>query len=49
VTPVLFILAAGAILTNAAITRPQDPLIAFGVILVGVPIYLLWRRWSPGA
>jgi APA family basic amino acid/polyamine antiporter len=44
VTPVLFILAAGAILTNAAITRPQDPIIAFGVILVGVPIYALWRR-----
>ncbi len=44
VTPVLFILAAGAILTNAAITRPQDPLIAFGIILAGVPIYALWRR-----
>jgi amino acid transporter len=48
VTPVLFILAAAAILINAALTRAQDPLIAFGVILVGVPIYAMWRRRSPG-
>jgi hypothetical protein len=45
---VLFILAAAAILINAALTRAQDPLIAFGVILVGVPIYAMWRRRSPG-
>ena len=45
VTPALFILAAAAILTNAALTRPKDPLIAFGVIVVGVPIYGLWRRF----
>lgn len=43
VTPFLFVLAAVAILTNAAITKPQDPLIAFGVILAGVPAYLWWR------
>lgn len=26
---------------------PKNPAIAFGVILVGVPIYMLWRRRSP--
>jgi amino acid transporter len=42
--PVLFILSAVLILANAAVTSPRDPLIAFGVILSGIPVYWLWQR-----
>jgi len=42
--PILFMLSAAAILTNAALTSPRDPLIAFGVIVAGVPAYWLWNR-----
>ncbi len=42
--PLLFILSAIMILANAALTSPRDPLIAFGVILSGIPVYWLWQR-----
>ena len=41
--PLLFILSGALILANAAITSPRDPIIAFGVILSGIPVYLAWR------
>ena len=46
VTPALFILSGAAILINAGLTRARDPLIAFGVILAGLPVYLVFRRWQ---
>jgi len=49
VTPLLFIASAIMILGNAAITSPRDPLIAFGVIVSGLPVYWLWKRRRAGA
>jgi basic amino acid/polyamine antiporter, APA family len=42
--PLLFILAGALILANAAVTSPRDPIIAFSVILTGIPVYLIWQR-----
>jgi amino acid transporter len=44
--PLLFIGAAALILGNALISSPRDPAIAFGVILSGIPAYLIWRRFG---
>jgi amino acid transporter len=47
VVPLLFIGAAALILGNALVRSPRDPAIAFGVILSGIPAYLIWRRFEP--
>ena len=46
VVPLLFILSGVLILVNAAVTSPRDPLIAFGVIVLGLPAWWLWRRFT---
>ena len=46
VVPLLFILSGVMILGNALVASPRDPVIAFGVILSGLPAYLAWRRFS---
>lgn len=44
VTPVVFVLAAAAIVGNTIITQPGQSLLGLGVVAVGVPAYLGWRR-----
>jgi APA family basic amino acid/polyamine antiporter len=50
VTPLLFILAAGAVVINTLVAKLQEsPLrtgMALGVILLGVPAYFIWRSRS---
>ncbi|MDP3774648.1 MAG: amino acid transporter, partial [Gemmatimonadales bacterium] len=46
VVPLLFILSGVMILGNALVASPRDPVIAFGVILSGLPAYFAWRRFS---
>jgi amino acid transporter len=46
VVPLLFILSGVLILANAAVTSPRDPLIAFSVIVLGLPAWWLWRRYA---
>jgi APA family basic amino acid/polyamine antiporter len=41
--PILFSLAALAIVINALITKPRESLIGFGIVLAGIPIYLVWK------
>jgi APA family basic amino acid/polyamine antiporter len=42
-TPLLFILAAAAIVLNTFIAQPGRALVGLAVVLLGVPVYFLWR------
>jgi APA family basic amino acid/polyamine antiporter len=46
-TPALFILAAAAIVVNTMIGAPQTALIGLGIVLLGAPVYFIWRAF-PG-
>lgn len=43
-TPALFILAALAIVVNTIVVQPDRALVGMGLVLVGVPAYLFWRK-----
>ena len=47
VVPLLFILATFLILGNALREHPGSTGLAFGGILLGVPVYFAWLRWRP--
>jgi APA family basic amino acid/polyamine antiporter len=42
-TPLLFILSAAAIVINTMATQPVRAALGLGVVLLGVPAYLIWR------
>jgi len=44
VVPLLFVLASLLILGNALREHPGPTGLAFGIILLGVPVYLWWTR-----
>jgi APA family basic amino acid/polyamine antiporter len=44
VTPALFILAALAIVVNTVVARPLQAGAGIGIVLLGTPIFLFWRR-----
>jgi len=44
VTPVVFVLAAIAIVVNTLVSQPRQSAIGIGVVVLGVPAYLAWRR-----
>src|SRR5213083_3747780 len=46
VVPLLFILATFLILGNALREHPGSTGLAFGGILLGVPVYFAWQRWQ---
>jgi basic amino acid/polyamine antiporter, APA family len=43
-TPVLFIVAAAALVGNTIISQPGRAAIGIGMVLLGAPAYALWRR-----
>jgi len=43
-TPLLFVVAAAAIVINTMISQPRQSAIGIGVVLLGAPAYLVWRR-----
>lgn len=43
VVPAVFLLASIGMLLNALFSDPKVTLICFGVILAGIPVYLLWK------
>ena len=43
VVPLLFLLASVGMVLNALWTDPVNTGITFGIILTGVPVYLVWR------
>lgn len=44
VTPLIFIVAAVALVANTIATQPLRAAIGLGIVLLGVPAYLFWRR-----
>jgi len=44
VTPILFVTAAAAIVLNTIIAQPGRAALGLGVLLLGSPAYLIWRR-----
>jgi len=44
VTPALFVLAAAVIVGNTVISQPGQAAIGIGVVMLGAPAYLVWKR-----
>lgn len=44
VTPALFIAAAGAIVVNTFVARPLQAVAGIGIVILGTPVYLFWKR-----
>jgi len=42
-TPLLFIVAAAALVANTIATQPGRAAIGIGVVLLGLPVYFVWR------
>jgi len=43
-TPMLFIVAAAALVGNTIATQPARAAIGIGVVLLGLPVYFIWRK-----
>jgi APA family basic amino acid/polyamine antiporter len=43
-TPAIFVLASAALVANAISSRPAGATQGLGIVLAGLPAYLLWRR-----
>ena len=43
-TPLLFIVAAVALVANTIVTQPARAAVGIGVVLLGVPVYFVWGR-----
>jgi APA family basic amino acid/polyamine antiporter len=46
IAPLLFIVSSLAIVANTLISNPMDAAIGLGLVLLGLPIYLIWVRRS---
>lgn len=46
-TPVLFIVAAAALVVNTIVAQPRPALIGLGIVFLGAPGYLVWRARKP--
>jgi len=46
VVPILFLLASVGMIANAFWTDPMNTGVTFGIILLGIPVYVAWRAWS---
>ena len=42
-SPVLFVLAAAALVANTIATQPGRAAVGIGVVLLGLPVYFIWR------
>jgi basic amino acid/polyamine antiporter, APA family len=49
VVPLLFLLASVGMVLNALWTDPVNTGVTFGIILVGVPVYIAWKAWTQHA
>ncbi|MBZ5551715.1 MAG: amino acid permease [Acidobacteriia bacterium] len=48
-TPLLFILAAAALVGNTIFAEPLNALVGLGIVLLGAPAYLIWQSRSKKA
>ena len=46
-TPLLFILAAAALVANTIVAQPGPAAIGIGIVFLGAPVYLVWRARKP--
>jgi basic amino acid/polyamine antiporter, APA family len=46
-TTALFIAAAALIVLATVLEAPVDSAVGLGIMLTGIPVYLLWRRRAP--
>jgi APA family basic amino acid/polyamine antiporter len=46
-TPVIFVLASAALVVNATSSRPAGAIEGLGIVLAGLPAYLIWRKRRP--
>jgi APA family basic amino acid/polyamine antiporter len=46
VVPMLFLLASVGMMVNALWTDPMNTGVTFGIILLGLPVYVAWRAWA---
>jgi APA family basic amino acid/polyamine antiporter len=44
VTPIVFILAAAALVLNTIVAQPGRAAVGLGIVLAGAPAYLIWRK-----
>ena len=44
IVPAIFLIGVTAMMANSLVKRPAATLLAAGIVLVGVPIYFVWRR-----
>ncbi|MCI0549781.1 MAG: amino acid permease, partial [Anaerolineae bacterium] len=44
ITPILFVIAAFAIVINTLVSQPERGLVGLGIILTGAPIYFFWMK-----
>jgi APA family basic amino acid/polyamine antiporter len=49
VLPVAFAASALAIIINALVRSPRESSIGLGLVLLGVPVYWIWKRLAPSA
>jgi APA family basic amino acid/polyamine antiporter len=49
VVPLLFVAAALWFIANTLRERPWESLIGSAIVLIGVPVYLLWKKLSPSS
>jgi len=47
--PAIYVLISGAWTLNTIVTRPREALAGIGIMLIGVPGYLYWKRSSRSA
>jgi APA family basic amino acid/polyamine antiporter len=46
IVPAVFLLASLGMLANALVTDPRDTGVTLLVIVSGIPVYYLWRRFT---
>jgi APA family basic amino acid/polyamine antiporter len=45
-TPLLFVLVVAAFVVNTIISQPARAAVGLGIVAVGIPAYLIWRKPS---
>ena len=49
VLPALYLAALAALMMNTLSERPAESIAGLGLLLLGVPVYLFWKRRQPVA
>jgi len=47
--PIAFILASLAIVANTLVAEPRESVMGLAIVLAGVPLYYIWKRWGGAA